>query len=754
MLEYIKNKERNDCLKALLVLMGMEIGGAETHVLELSGALKERGVEVLIASNGGIYTNELEKMGIRHFLLPLHNKKIGNLIKSYIGLKKIIKKEKPDVVHGHARIPSFILGLINKTVKFNFMTSAHWVFDTSGILKYITNWGYRTVAVSEDIKQYLIDNYNVPSQDITVTINGINTDKFSPGKDKKEIVSELGLKEDTIKIVYISRLDESRSLVARHLLEIAPDIKEKYNAEIIIVGGGDDMNNIEALTYEVNRKAESKYVFLTGARTDIARFVSLADVFVGVSRSALEAMSGAVPTIVAGNEGYIGIFDEDKLEDCINTNFCCRGMEMSSPQRLLKDIDTILSMNDDEKEKLGTYGRNTVLKHYSVDKMAEDNLKVYNEIIQHGNKGVDVVISGYYGHKNNGDEALLGAILNEISEKRKGTRFTVLSRRPEYTSKQHGVKAVNRFNVFKVMSALKNCKLLISGGGSLIQDATSTKSLLYYISVIRYALSKNKKVFVYANGIGPVNKEQNQKLVSEVLNKTDYITLRDEMSVDVLEALKVNIPTVEVTADPSVTIEPCNLERVIEILEKEKIVPNEYFVVSVREWESADIQWQVSRICDFVSSKYNLTPVFIPMQNPDDIEISKNCISKMQKEGFMLKNEYDYKDMMGICANSKFVISMRLHALMYGANNAVPVIGLGYDPKVEAYLKYMHHPYMADINQLSYDSIVKMVDEIMESYEDISSRLRDRGSFMKEKAKRNPETVCKLLGGPDENIGC
>ncbi len=741
-------------MKALLVLMGMEIGGAETHVLELSGALKARGVEVLIASNGGIYTNELEKMGIKHYTLPLHNKKTGNMIKSYLGLKKIIKKEKPDVVHGHARIPSFILGLINKTVKFNFMTTAHWVFDTSGILKYVTNWGYRTVAVSEDIKQYLIDNYNVPSQDITVTINGINTEKFSPGQDKKEIISELGLKEDTTKIVYISRLDESRSLVAKHLLEIAPDIKEKHNVEIIIVGGGDDMNNIEALTYEVNRKAESKYVFLTGARTDIDRFVSLADVFIGVSRSALEAMSGAVPTVVAGNEGYIGIFDEDKLDDCINTNFCCRGMEMSSPQRLLKDVDLILQMSGEEKEKLGTYGRNTVLKHYSVDKMAEDNLNVYNDIISHGNKGVDIVLSGYYGHKNNGDEALLGAILNEIAEKRKGTRFSVLSKRPKHTSKQHGVKAVNRFNVFKVMSALKNCRLLISGGGSLIQDATSTKSLFYYISVIRYALSKNKKVFVYANGIGPVNKEANQKLVSKVLNKVSYITLRDENSVDVLSAIGVTVPDTEVTADPSVSVVPSKLERIIEIFEEEKVVPNEYFAVSVREWEDVDIEWQVSRICDYISSKYNLTPVFVPMQNPDDLEISKRCVLKMTKEGFVLKNEYDYKDMMGICANSKFVISMRLHALMYGANNGIPVIGLGYDPKVEAYLKYMHHPFMADINQLSYDSIVKMVDEIMESYDDISAKLCDRGAFMKEKAKRNPEIVCRILGGTNENTGC
>ncbi|MBO5452540.1 MAG: polysaccharide pyruvyl transferase CsaB [Clostridia bacterium] len=739
-------------MKALLVLMGMEIGGAETHVLELSAALKSRGVEVLIASNGGIYTNELEKMGIKHYNLPLHNKKIGNMIKSYFGLKKIIKTEKPDVVHGHARIPSFILGLLNKTMGFNFVTTAHWVFDTSGILKYVTNWGYRTVAVSEDIKTYLIDNYNVPSQDITVTINGINTEKFAPGQDKKAIIAELGLKEDTIKIVYISRLDESRSLVAKHLLDVADDIKEKHNVEIIIVGGGDDMNNIEAITYEVNKKAENKFVFLTGARTDIDRFVALADVFIGVSRSALEAMSGAVPVIVAGNEGYIGIFDEDKLDDCISTNFCCRGMEASSPQRLLKDVLSVLEMNDEEKSRIGTYGRNIILKHYSVDKMAEDNLMVYNDIISHGNKGVDIVLSGYYGHNNNGDEALLGAILEEISKKRKGTRFTVLSKRPKLTSKQHGVKSVNRFNIFKVYSAIKNCRLLLSGGGSLIQDATSTKSLFYYTHVIKLALSKKKKVFVYANGIGPVNKEYNQKIASKVLNEVDYITLRDDKSVEVLENIGVTQPEIEVTADPAVSVSPVNLERVIEIFEKEKIVPNEYFAVSMRQWEDTDVTWQISRICDYVSHKYGLTAVFIPMQNPDDMEISQKCISRMEKEGYVLKGEYDYRDIMGICANSKFVLSMRLHALMYGANSGIPVIGLGYDPKVEAYLRYMQHSFMTDINNLSYDSVVKMVDEIMENYEDISAKLKDRGAFMREKAKRNPEIACELLGGTDENI--
>ena len=209
-------------MKILMVLMGMEIGGAETHVLELSADLKNKGYGVLVASNGGVYTKELSEHGIKHINLPLNTRNIFKMTKSFFGLLKLIKSEKPDIVHSHARIPSFILGILNKFLKFHFVTSAHWVFDTSGILKHITNWGSRCVAVSDDIKKYLKDNYHVVDQDIYVTINGINMEKFSPDNYCDDIIDEFGLSDDKRKIVYISRMDEDRSLVAHHLIEIAP----------------------------------------------------------------------------------------------------------------------------------------------------------------------------------------------------------------------------------------------------------------------------------------------------------------------------------------------------------------------------------------------------------------------------------------------------------------------------------------------------------------------------------------------------
>lgn len=162
-------KEDNDLKQGaniLLALMQLNIGGAETHVVELAKELKRRGFNVFVVSNGGVYVKELEEAGIKHFNAPLKNKNPFNMLRSARLLAQIIKNEKIDIVHSHARIPSFILGRLHKIMKFPFVTSAHWVFTTKYGLKYITDWGEKVVAVSEDIKTYLMDNYKIPESDI------------------------------------------------------------------------------------------------------------------------------------------------------------------------------------------------------------------------------------------------------------------------------------------------------------------------------------------------------------------------------------------------------------------------------------------------------------------------------------------------------------------------------------------------------------------------------------------------------------
>lgn len=367
-------------MKILMATMSMGIGGAETHILELSKELKKRGNEVWVVSNGGKYNEELEAFGIHTVWAPLHNKHPKNMIKSYKILKKLILNEKIDLVHSHTRISSFILGKLQKKLKFPYVTSAHWTFKVTPLLKAMTDWGNVTVAVSNDIKDYLIFNYKLPESQIFVTVNGIDTEKFSKSTENDDIIKEFGLNKDSFKIVYISRLDESRALVAKQLVNIAKVLKKEINnLEIIIVGGGDNFDEIKENVDAINTEVGRKLITLTGSRIDVNKFAALGDIFIGVSRAALEAMSSEMPTIVAGNEGYLGVFDESKLSAGIETNFCCRGLEMSTEDLLKKDVLFLAKQDEDFLRKQGKYNREIVKKYYSVEKMTNDYEKAYKK---------------------------------------------------------------------------------------------------------------------------------------------------------------------------------------------------------------------------------------------------------------------------------------------------------------------------------------------------------------------------------------
>lgn len=167
---------------------------------------------------------------------------------------------------------------------FTFVTSAHWVFYTGMGLKYISNWGQKVIAVSDDIREYLMENYKVRYEDIFVTINGIDTEKFSPETDGAKVRKEFGLKAEEPTLVYVSRMDESRALVARQLIAIAPKLAQAIpGLRMLIVGGGDVFEELLEESRKTNAQIGRECITMTGGRTDINELVAVADVFVGVS---------------------------------------------------------------------------------------------------------------------------------------------------------------------------------------------------------------------------------------------------------------------------------------------------------------------------------------------------------------------------------------------------------------------------------------------------------------------------------------
>lgn len=279
----------------LMATMGMDIGGAETHIVELSKELNRRGYRVIVASNGGVYVPELEQAGIECVSVPMNRRSPWPMLQSLVKMRRLIKKEQPDVVHAHARIPGFLCGILHKFMHFPFVTTAHWVFDTGGILGKLTNWGERTIAVSDDIKAYLWDNYGIPGEHVTVTINGIDTEKFSPAVSGAGVRRELNIPPDAVCVSSVSRLDDSRAFAARCLIDIAPQLAQRFpGLHLLIAGGGDVYDELKAKADAVNAQVGYEMLHLPGARTDINEIVAAGDVFVGVSRAALEDRKSVV----------------------------------------------------------------------------------------------------------------------------------------------------------------------------------------------------------------------------------------------------------------------------------------------------------------------------------------------------------------------------------------------------------------------------------------------------------------------------
>lgn len=760
-------------MRVLMTTMQLDIGGAETHIIELSKALSRRGIEVCVASNGGAYEAELEESGIRHVKIPFHSKNPLCMFKAYNQLRDLIFEEQFDVVHAHARIPAFLCALLHRRYHFRFVTTAHWVFSTRFPYNLLTRWGERSLAVSDDIKSYLVENYGSDPDNIRVTINGIDLDKFSANTDCEGIKKEFSLEDGKTRIVYVSRMDVDRSFAAHKLIEVAEDIDSQIgNLEIIIVGGGNDYDNILAESEAVNKKLGKRLIVTTGSRTDINRFTALGDIFIGVSRAVLEAMACEKPSIIAGNEGYIGIFDEDKLSVAIDTNFCCRGCAQTEAETLKKDILTLLTATDKERERLGKYSRETVGKYYSIDTMAEDAVKMYISAIKNskinnvlpeefddidkyllvnplrgGGLESDVMISGYYGFGNSGDDSILYAIIRELKTLDPDIKIVTLSKTPKETSKAYGIDCIHRFNIISVIARMMKTKLLISGGGSLIQDVTSNKSLTYYLSIIKLAKLFGKKVMLYANGIGPVNIEQNNKRINVVLNKADTITLREPSSLEELERFGVDKPDIKITADPSFNLFAANTSEGAAILEKHGIsAEDKYCVFAVRPWKTAkyDFPDQIAEVADYLNDKYGYKPVFILMQPTRDREITLRCTQLTKCDTHIIEN-LTPSQMLRIIAQSEAVIGMRLHTLIYAAHCCVPVLGISYDPKIDSIMDYIGQSYRVPVEEPNPITLCRYMDEIINSREKISDSLKANAEKYSQLASENARLALELI---------
>ncbi|WP_245831876.1 polysaccharide pyruvyl transferase CsaB [Oceanobacillus senegalensis] len=309
-------------------------------------------------------------------------------------------------------------------------------------------------------------------------------------------------------------------------------------------------------------------------------------------------------------------------------------------------------------------------------------------------KVMHVVISGYYGFDNTGDEAILVAIIQALKKRKADIKITVLSHQPEKTRNAYGVHAISRWKIHKICRLLKKADGLISGGGSLLQDKTGPKSIPYYTAIIRMAKHYRKPVFIYAQGIGPIDRKLNQWIVKRILNKVDSITVRDSFSKELLEQVGVKKEKT-IVPDPVLALqyEPVSCDWQPDLPDGQP-----YITVSVRNWETdKPYKRKIAASLDLLAQA-GYAIVFVPMHGEQDEQASQETAAMMKEESFMAPGDLSPEEKVTVIGESKLLIGMRLHALIFSAISYTPFVAISYDPKITSFAAMCDQPLAGSVD--------------------------------------------------------
>lgn len=357
-----------------------------------------------------------------------------------------------------------------------------------------------------------------------------------------------------------------------------------------------------------------------------------------------------------------------------------------------------------------------------------------------------LLFSGYYGFDNSGDDAILEAILKDVRHNEKFD-ITVLSNNPKKTRAHYQVKAVDRFHLKRVFRAIKNCDILISGGGSLLQDVTSTRSLYYYLGLIFLAKLKKKKVYLLANGIGPIKSSFNRWVTARILNKVDVITLRDQMSYDFVKNIGVTKPKLQITADPVYRLKPLEGPARENLFFHLGINPEKKYIgLALRDWsEPEDLKEKFqSLLKELVDRGHQL--LLLPLFYPQDAQYFKELMAGLEDlSQVTLVDEKIAVDEMLACVDilSAF-IPMRLHGLIYGVSRTVPMVPISYDPKVEGLVKDLEMETYFTTENFQVQDLVEKVEGIYDK-DQAREFLREKRKILEERTDENQKVLEDLL---------
>lgn len=377
-----------------------------------------------------------------------------------------------------------------------------------------------------------------------------------------------------------------------------------------------------------------------------------------------------------------------------------------------------------------------------------------------------LVLSGYYGFRNSGDEAVLLSILTALEEagREQGVAITpvVLSGDPEWTSRQYGVEAVPRMKLGAVRAALRASDGLISGGGSLLQDATGMGSIPYYLGIMALARWCGKPVFVYAQGIGPVNRAVFRGPIARAFRKAAYVSVRDEESSALLQRFGVPAAKIDVVPDPvmGLPLAPTGADEsqlrgnaADDSANEDATMPGTnrpaggdapLVGVSVRFWRSdrADLD-RVAEALNALAARRSVRLRFLPLHRGADEEASRYVMERLGSgiAAELAPAHDEPQEMLREVSRCRLLLGMRLHSLIYAANREVPLVGLSYDPKIDHFLARLGEQAIGSTDALAPDHFCDYVLPMLDQPAEWLAAVRPKIDRLRQEVRRPAQLI-------------
>ncbi len=346
----------------------------------------------------------------------------------------------------------------------------------------------------------------------------------------------------------------------------------------------------------------------------------------------------------------------------------------------------------------------------------------------------NLLLGGFYGFDNVGDEAVLAAIVAAIRQEDSSIPLAALSSNPQKTAQDYGMQAVNRWHNKEVKAAMQNARLFVLGGGSLLQDVTGFKSLLFYLHWLHLAKKCNTPFFVYAQGIGPIVHGWGQKLTARMLKRAAGITLRDQTSYQMLKDWGVDPQKMQVTLDPVLAWQPTEENNIV-------LPSGRKCAVALRAWPGFTAQ-KAAQVADGIA-KMGFAVVMVPFHGESDLAFAKEVAGLMQEPYFMVEELLTAPQAVALLREMDFVWGMRLHSLVMAAAAAIPFAALSYDPKVTFFAQNFTHVSCCDCTEGA-ETILAGIQESWQKKEQMREEFSQKKKVWQQQAQENAKLAVKL----------